>query len=255
MTSTTGVKRRERFRSRRAGRASKYQNYKPSLLRRFYTLFLRVAFKVTMRLEIEGLEHFPASGASIAMYNHIAFVDPVIVSGRFPRSVIALVKIEAYQHWLTGPLLRTFDAIPVSRGDVDRKALQAAFDVLDQDLPLLIAPEGTRSKTATLLEAQPGVAYIASQAGVPIVPVAFSGSDRWSRNIKRLRRTTIWVRVGRPFVLAADDERLSGETLKQMTDEAMVQLASLLPAEQRGVYSNLDAATARYVRFVQAAPD
>ena len=249
MTSLPDTRRRRRLLGRRAGRASKYQNYKPGLLRRFYTLFLRVAFKVTMRLTVENLERFPASGACIAMYNHIAFVDPVIISGRFPRPSIAMVKIEAYQHWLTGHLLRTFDAIPVSRGDVDRKALQAAFDVLDHGLPLLIAPEGTRSKTGALLEAQPGLAYIAAHAGVPIVPVAFSGSDRWSRNIKRLRRTTIRVRVGRPFVLAADDERLSGETLKHMADEAMSQLASLLPPEQRGFYASPDAATTRYVRF------
>ena len=249
MTSITNAKRRSRLRARRAGRASKYQNYRPSVLRRLCTLFLRAAFKVTMRLQVEGLENFPSTGPCIVMYNHIAFVDPVIITGRFPRPIVSMVKTEAYAHWFTGPLLRIFDAVPISRGDVDRKALQASFEVLDNGLPLTVAPEGTRSKTATLLEGQPGLAYLAAQTGAPVVPVAFSGSDRWSHNIKRLRRTTIRVRVGRPFVLAADDERLSGATLKQMTDEAMAQLASLLPPEQRGAYSNLDVATTRYVRF------
>ena len=74
-----------RLRGKSAQRASRYTHYRPSRLRRLLTLFLRAAFKVTMRLEIVGLEHFPRSGACIVMINHIAFLDPVIVCGAFPR--------------------------------------------------------------------------------------------------------------------------------------------------------------------------
>jgi 1-acyl-sn-glycerol-3-phosphate acyltransferase len=143
------------------------------------------------------------------MYNHIAFV---IRDHQWPIPAPhhRMVKTGAYRHWLTG-LPCESSTRSDSRGDVDRKALQASFEALDNGLPLTVAPEGTRSRSGKLLEGQPGLAYLAAQTGVPIVPVAFSGSDRWSHNIKRLRRTTIRVRVGRPFVLAADDERLSGE--------------------------------------------
>jgi len=250
MTEVTRVGRGRRLRGRQAGRVSRYANYRPRLPRRLFTLLLRAAFKVTMRLEIAGLENFPPSGGCIVMINHIAFLDPVIVSGRFPRAVISMAKAEAYEDRLLGPLLRAFDAFPVNRGDVDRAALRTAFEVLDSGLPLLIAPEGTRSGTASLGEAHQGLAYIASQAHVPVVPVAISGSDHWKHNVVRFRRTPIQVRVGKPFYLDVGGERMDGEMLKHMTDEAMYRLAVLLPPEQRGGYSNLDAATTRYVRFV-----
>lgn len=251
MTREASLKRglrRRRLRGKRVARSSKYANYRPRLPRLLFTLFLRAAFKVTMRLEIIGLEHFPSSGACIVMINHIAFLDPVIVSGKFPRPVISMAKAEAYEDRILGPLIRTFDAFPVNRGDVDRAALRTAFEVLDNGLPLLIAPEGTRSHTASLGPAHLGLAYVASEANAPIVPVAISGSDQWKHNIKRFRRTPIRLRLGRPFYLDSGSERASSETLKRMTDEAMYQMAALLPPEQRGIYADLEAATAGYVQ-------
>ncbi len=253
MTQDAGVKpgaRGKRLRRSRAASASKFVNYKPSWLRRLFTLFLRAAFKATMRLDMIGIENFPPGGSCIVMINHIAFLDPVIVSGGFPRPVISMAKAEAHADRLIGPLIRVFDAFPVNRGDVDREALRMAFDVLDNGLPLLIAPEGTRSQTASLGEAHLGLAYIAAQTGVPVVPVAISGSDHWKHNIRRFRRTPIRVRVGQPFYLDTGPERMSSAALKQMTDEAMYRLAALLPLEQRGIYANLDAATTRYLKSV-----
>ncbi|HEY4689198.1 MAG TPA: lysophospholipid acyltransferase family protein [Anaerolineae bacterium] len=242
-----------RLRAKSASRRSKYTNYRPSRLRRVCTLLLRIAFKVTMRLKLVDVQNLPRQGACIVMINHIAFLDPVIVSGRFPRAVISMAKAEAYADRVLGPLIRIFDAFPVNRGDVDRQALKTAFEVLDNDLPMLIAPEGTRGRTASLSEPHLGLAYIASQTGVPVVPVAISGSDQWKHNIKRFRRTPIRVRLGKPFALDAGSESINSETLKRMTDEVMYQLAACLPPEQRGIYSNLDAATTKYLRFVSGS--
>jgi len=252
MTQRAGTRARlrgRRLRRKPADRSGRYVLYRPSLLRLLLTLVLRIAFKLTMRLRLAGMENFPRQGPCIVMINHIAFLDPVIVSGRFPRPVISMAKAEAYADRAVGPLIRIFDAFPVNRGDVDRRALKTAFDVLDNDLPLLIAPEGTRSQTASLGEPHLGLAYIAAQTGVPIVPVAISGSDSWKHNIKRFRRTPIQVRVGKPFTLDAGDESSGGDTLKRMTDEAMYQLAACLPPEQRGMYAHLDVATTRYLHF------
>lgn len=254
MTETVGIRRSRRLRSRRlrgrrAGRASRYLNYRPSLLRQIATLLLRIAMKLTMQLEIVDADSLPSNGACIVMINHIAFLDPVIVSGSFPRPVISMAKAEAYADRIIGPLIRIFAAFPVNRGDVDRSALRTAFEVLDNGLPLLIAPEGTRSRTASLGSAHLGLAYVASETDAPIVPVAISGSDQWKHNIKRLRRTPIRVRLGRPFYLEAREDRPGSEMLKRMTDEAMFQLAALLPPEQRGIYADLAAATTDYVHF------
>ena len=253
MTQEVSLKRKARGRGsgrlRRRSSTSKYVNYRPRLTRLIFTRLLRIAFWVTMKLRLVDLDNLPKSGGCIVMINHIAFLDPVIVSGKFPRAVISMAKMEAYTDRLLGPLIRTFDAFPVNRGDVDRGALRTAFEVLDNGLPLLIAPEGTRSQTASLGEAHLGLAYIAAQTGVPVVPIAISGSDQWKHNIKRLKRTTVRVRLGRPFTIDPGEEAMSSDVLRRMTDEAMHQLAAVLPPEQRGIYSNLDAATTMYLRF------
>ncbi len=232
-------------------RANRFVNYRPRLIRNLLLFALKVAMKLVMKLETTGWEHIPPSGPVIMMINHIAFLDPVILTGFFPRYLISMAKVEAIEDKVIGPLIKAFDAFPVNRGAGDRQALRTAFDVLDAGLALLIAPEGHRSETTELGEAHEGIAYVAQRAHVPIVPVGISGTDQFKHNIKRLKRTTVTYRFGQPFYLDAGNERANGELLKQMTDEAMYQLAALLPPEQRGLYANLDEATAHFVKFVQ----
>ena len=158
--------------------------------------------------------------------------------------------MEAIEDKIIGPIIKAFDAFPVNRGAGDRQALRTAFDVLDAGLALLIAPEGHRSENTALGEAHEGIAYVAQRAHVPIVPVAISGTEQFKYNIKRFKRTTVTYRFGQPFYLEAGEERANSDLLKQMTQEAMYQLAALLPPEQRGLYADLDEATAHYVRFI-----
>jgi 1-acyl-sn-glycerol-3-phosphate acyltransferase len=213
-------------------------------------LALRAAMKLVTKLDTPGWENIPRTGPVIMMINHIAFLDPMILTGFFPRYLISMSKAEAFEDKVIGPIIKIFDAFPVNRGAGDRQALRTAFDVLAAGLALLIAPEGHRSETTELGKAHDGLAYVAQRAHVPIVPVAISGTEQFKHNIKRLKRTPITYRFGPPFYLEAGDERANGEVLKQMTDEAMYQLAALLPPEQRGLYANLDEATAQYVRFI-----
>ncbi len=236
--------------SRIANRTNRFVNYRPRLVRYGLLFGLRVGMKLLLRIEKIGMEHIPPRGPVIIMINHIAFLDPVILTGFFPRYLISMAKAEAIDDKVIGPLIRAFDAFPVNRGAGDRQALRTAFDVLAAGLALLIAPEGHRSETVSLGEAHEGIAYVASHANVPIVPVAISGTDRFKHNYKRLKPTHVIYRFGRPFYLDAGSERLTSDALKQMTDEAMYQLAALLPPEQRGLYADLEKASMKYVRLL-----
>ncbi len=229
---------------------NRFINYKPRLRRRVLGFALRVVMKILLRLEVTGWENIPASGGFILMINHIAFLDPVLLTGFFPRPIISMAKAEAMDDKIVGPLIRAFDAFPVNRGTGDRQALRTAFEVLEAGLPLLIAPEGHRSESVSLGEAHEGIAFVASRAQVPIVPVGISGTDRFKYNFKKLKRTQAIYRFGKPFRLDAGGERANSEVMKRMTDEAMYQLASLLPEQQRGLYSDFDKRTYRYIRLV-----
>lgn len=233
-------------------RANRFVHYRPRLIRHVLMAGLRAAMKLLLRIEKVGMDNIPPQGPVILMINHIAFLDPVILTGFFPRYLISMAKVEAIDDKVLGPIIKAFDAFPVNRGAGDRQALRTAFDVLDAGLALLIAPEGHRSESVSLGEAHEGIAYVASRARVPIVPVAISGTDQFKHNYKRLKPTPVIYRFGPPFYLDTGSERLTSDTLKQMTDEAMYQLAALLPPEQRGLYSNLDQATAHYVRFAHS---
>lgn len=233
-----------------SSRANRFVNYRPRIIRNILLFALRVAMKLVMKLDASGWENVPRTGPVIMMINHIAFLDPVILTGIFPRYLISMAKVEAIEDKVIGPIIKAFDAFPVNRGAGDRQALRTAFDVLDAGLALLIAPEGHRSENTALGEAHEGIAYVAQRAHVPIVPVAISGTEQFKYNIKRFKRTTVTYRFGQPFYLEAGEERANSDLLKQMTQEAMYQLAALLPPEQRGLYADLDEATAHYVRFI-----
>ncbi len=226
-----------------------YQRYKLRWPGRVLLTGLHFGMWLWLDLEKQGWENVPPTGPVIMMINHVAFLDPVILTGFMPRSMISLAKVEAYNGLVLGPLLRSFDAIPVNRGAADLSALRRVLDALEAGMAVLIAPEGHRSETGGLGEAHEGIAFVAQRAKVPIVPVGISGTPAFKHNYWKMKKTHVIYRFGRPFYLESGGEKATGEMLKQMTDEAMYQLAALLPPEQRGLYADVEQATTKYVRM------
>lgn len=215
--------------------------------RRLLNPVLRVLFKILLKIEIVGLENVPPQGTLIFMINHMSFLDPVLLVGLMPRQVTPFAKIETLSYPALGFLIRLYGVVPVRRGEVDRRALQQAIETLATGEALLVAPEGTRSHDGRLQPARDGIAYIALRTGATIIPVAITGQEMFPGSLMRLRRTKIRIRIGKPFRFVPG--KVSRDELRAMTREAMYQLASLLPPERRGVYSDLDSATEEYLVF------
>jgi 1-acyl-sn-glycerol-3-phosphate acyltransferase len=206
-------------------------------------------FLVRIR-SVEGLENFPRHGPAIGIYNHIAFVDPVVVLGNLPRNVVPLAKVEAYSYPLIGIIPRLWAVIPVRRGEVDRQAIAKARDVLAAGEVILLAPEGTRGPA--LIEGKEGVALLADRSGAPVVPIAVEGTDEFpTLSLAKWRSRGATVRIGRPFRFKpAPGGKADRERLRLMTDEAMYLLASLLSERRRGLYRDLSKATTETLDFV-----
>jgi 1-acyl-sn-glycerol-3-phosphate acyltransferase len=226
-----------------------YRNYKLRLPGRILLAGLHFGMWLWLDIEKQGWENIPRTGPVIMMINHVAFLDPVILTGMMPRSLVSMAKVEAYEDWLVGPLLRSFDSIPVNRGAADLSALRRVLDALEAGLAVLIAPEGHRSETGGMGEAHEGIAFVAYRARVPIVPVGISGTPEFKHRYWKMQKTHVTYRFGQPFYLDTGGERATTEMLKVMTNEAMYQLAALLPPEQRGLYEDLDKATVKHIRF------
>lgn len=211
----------------------------------------QIGFRFLLKVDsVKGLQHFPRRGPAILMINHIAFVDPIVVLGNLPRNIVPLAKVEAYRYPIWGIFPRIWQVIPVHRGEFDRQAIRRALEVLEAGEVLLVAPEGTRGPS--LQRGKEGVAFLATRAAVPVIPVAITGTTGFpTLSPKRWRQPGAKVRLGRPFRYRHRGRRPDKIALRKMTDEAMYVLAAMLPEELRGVYHDLSQATDDTIEFIE----
>jgi 1-acyl-sn-glycerol-3-phosphate acyltransferase len=219
------------------------------LTRRFCNFVLHILFKILLKLEIVGLENVPLEGPLILAMTHTNFLDPALAGGVMPREVVIMSKIENFWHPFLGIIVRLYGAFPVRRGEVDRQAIRRSLEVLAGGEALLMAPEGTRSGDGQLQKGHDGMTFIALRADAPILPMTIVGGEHFWANLSRLRRTPVKIVIGKVFRFSPAQKRVGREIMSKMTEEGMYQLASLLPPERRGVYSNLDLATEEYLAF------
>jgi len=198
---------------------------------------------------VEGVENVPSEGSAIIMINHVSFIDPFVVANPLPRNIVALAKVEVYDYPIVGIVPKLLGVIPVKREEFDRNAVQSCLEVLRAGEMILLAPEGTRGPT--LRQGREGVAYLASRAGAPVIPVAVYGTEGFPalRFTKRWQQPGGHIRFGRPFRYKAALRRAKAKTLRQMTDEAMYRLAAMLPEDRRGFYADLSKATQETIEW------
>ena len=215
---------------------------------RFANRVLRIAMSLVLDYEVEGLENLPEEGALIVVQNHMIFIDTVLGSAFIDREIVGMSKAENYDNPLLAICFNLYGTFPVRRGEVDRQALRAALKVLKDGKVLMVAPEGTRSRTNTLQKGKDGLSYIAVKSSAGFIPLAIWGQEKLWHQLRRLRRTKVKAVFGMPLVFEAGQGKMSREQLAQMTDEMMYRIAALLPEEYRGYYSDSSAATEEYVR-------
>ncbi len=204
----------------------------------FVRAVVRLLLRLVARHEVIGLENVPKAGPYLVVTNHLGLADPVVILAALPVKSRVLAGSTWRIHPLFGPLLSSMGAIWVRRGEVDRLALRQAAEVLQQGGILGLAPEGTRSRTGGLQKGKTGAAYLAARSGALILPVAVTGTERFFRDLLRLRRPAVTTVIGAPFRLPPSDDRLRSQDLETYTDLIMLQLARLLPERYRGVYAN-----------------
>lgn len=202
-------------------------------------IIIRGLFNTLTRVRIQGIENVPKTGACLLAVNHLSLLEPPLVFGLVKREKITALVAKKYRRKLFFRwLIRAVDGIWINREETDFQALREALAFLKDGGALGIAPEGTRSHTGALIEAKTGVAYLADKAGVPVVPVAVSGTETAFAKLKRLKRPHIEIKFGKPFNLPPVQRSTRAEDLQRNTDEIMCQLAALLPPAYRGVYAD-----------------
>jgi 1-acyl-sn-glycerol-3-phosphate acyltransferase len=207
-----------------------------SLIRRF----IRLSLPLLAGVDIVGKENLPATGGLIIAGNHLGRFDIPLIYYILDRDDSILMIAEKYQKYaIVRWMAKKMDALFVDRYNADYRTLRAVLKRLQQGELLVISPEGTRSKTGALAEARPGGSYLAAKAGIPIVPVAVTGTEDAlvKAQLRHLRRLHFDVRIGTPFLLSPLEGQDRDAKLKQDTDEIMCRIAALLPPAYRGVYA------------------
>jgi len=160
----------------------------------------RFLFRGILGVRYVDWEKVPLEGALVVAPNHRSYIDPPLAGCGIPRELHFFAKSELFDVPLLGSLIRAYNALPVKRGEADRRALALSLDVVRKGGGLMVFPEGTRSKTGDYLAPKLGVAMIAARGGAPITPV-FVGTAGGARTLLRsmLRIERIEVRYGDPM--------------------------------------------------------
>src|SRR4030042_5027181 len=205
------------------------------MIKLLFNLLIRFTLFVICNVNKKAVKAVPRQGPLILIGNHINFLDVIAaLAFSYPRKIFFLVKKEAFETPFLRFLFNTWGSIPVDRGTADFQALNKAVDVLNQGHFFAIAPEGTRTKDGRLIQAHAGVVVIALKSKATIMPIVQYGVEKFSENIKKLRRTKIQLQVGVPFMICSSSTYPDKEERQLIADEIMYQMAKLLPAEHRG---------------------
>lgn len=209
-------------------------------------IFLGPVLRLLFRPWVKGLDNVPAQGAAIIASNHLSFSDSIFMPLMVRRPVVFLAKSEYFtgtgvKGRLTAMFFRLTNQLPMDRsgGAASAVSLSAGMDVLTSGGLLGIYPEGTRSPDARLYRGKVGVAKLALQAGVPVVPVAMIGTDKVQpigKRMPNIRRIGMIFGAPLDFSHYADqaDDRL---VQRKVTDEIMFELMRLSGQEYVDEYA------------------
>jgi len=201
---------------------------------------VRFIMKIIANIEVHGIEKLPPGNVIVAA-NHLGRLDTAVLLCVIDREDIIMAVAEKYKdHPLFGAIGRAANAIWLNRFEADFGALRQILARMEQGGMLVIAPEGTRSKTEALQEAKPGVAFLAGKSGYPILPVAVTGTEDRGivENLKRFRRSKIVVQGGDLFTVEIPKGKGREQAMHEATGEIMCQIGALLPEKYRGVYAD-----------------
>ena len=207
-----------------------------TLLYRLGRPLARFCFSTFGRMEVIGEENVPPRGPVILVCNHLSFTDPPLLVAAIPRPLHFLGKKELFGNPLGNFLMRGFHVFPYDRTTASTETMRTLLGLLEQDRTVALFPEGTRSKSHSLQEAQLGVVYLAIKSQAPILPVGVTGTQNlraWRMPVPLCRLT---VSIGPPFTLPLTEGRVPRPVMWGMLRMIMERVALQLPPEFRGVY-------------------
>jgi 1-acyl-sn-glycerol-3-phosphate acyltransferase len=204
--------------------------------------------RLLWRPRVTGMEHIPASGGAILASNHLSIVDSIFL----PLMVDRPVTFAAKSEYFTGrrPIDRAAAIYmrATKQLSVDRAEARAGQEMLEAALRLLqsgglfgIYPEGTRSPDGRLYRGRVGIGWLALNSGLPVLPVAMSGTNRVLPPGQKIPRVTkIGITIGEPLTFERYRDLPSpAQQRRAITDEVMRSIQALSGQEYVPMYASV----------------
>lgn len=216
---------------------------------------LRALTRLLCRIDDAQLELVPGHGPLILITNHTNLVEvPLLYTHLQPRRATCFVASVRWENPFYRWLLDGAQIILLHRGEADVAALRQGLRRLEQGWIVIIAPEGTRSRTGKLQRGKAGVVPLALRSRAPLLPLVYFGHEGFNENVRHLRRTDFHIVVGEPFRLQPGTGAVTRDMRQGMGDEIMRMLAALLPPANRGAYANFADHPRRHVVPLETPP-
>jgi 1-acyl-sn-glycerol-3-phosphate acyltransferase len=183
---------------------------------------------------------FRLLGAYLVAPNHISIFEPPLLGAFWPSELEIAAAVEILERPIQSEIMRLYGTVHVHRGQLDRSLITALLERLANGRPVLIFPEGMRTKSPGLKAGNTGAAYLAAKANVSLIPVGITGTYRLWEGIRKLQRPEIKIRIGPALEFPRFDLRSPERkrTLKVRTNEIMRAIARLLPPDHQGDYAS-----------------
>ncbi len=197
-------------------------------------------------IEVRGdVSKLPKEGGYMLAANHLGRLDSLVVYYVLDNDDLIHPLTDKYKKYWWGRVAgKIFNVTWLTRGEADMSAMKEFITRLKKGAVMIIAPEGTRSKTASLLKAEPGAIYIASTAKVGIIPVALTGTEDADviARLKRFQRLKLTISTDSEIYYPPDIRAAKGAErdalLRESIDEVFCRIAALLPESYRGYYKD-----------------
>jgi 1-acyl-sn-glycerol-3-phosphate acyltransferase len=204
-------------------------------------LTAKTLFKVLgMRFQTSGTEHIPRTGGAILAANHIGYVDFVFdglaaqPSGRLVRF---MAKKDAFDHRISGPIMRSFHHISVDR-DNGQESYDRAVEYARNGEIVGIFPEATISRSFEIKELKTGAVRMAAEAGVPLVPMVTWGTQLLKTKDHEADMTgrgrTIGLHVGAPLDVTGEDPVAETARLREAMSALLDKAIAEYPISPEG---------------------